>query len=191
MNKAVFLDRDGVINEMVYYPDHGIIDSPFTVSQFKLLPGVGQAINVIHALGFLVILVSNQPGIAKGHFSRQTFQSIKRKMKIELGKEGTYLDAEYYCLHHPEAIKEDLKIVCECRKPKPGLLLQAATDNNIDLKKSWMVGDGLTDVQAGKNAGTNTIIIGSFKCELCKLAEQLKAYPDKVVPNLLEITHFL
>ena len=186
MKKAVFLDRDGVINELIYYTEQGIIDSPFTVEQFRLLHGASEAINNLHKLGFNVILVSNQPGIAKGYLTEETFESIKNKMRDNLAKEGAFLDEEYYCFHHPEAKIERLRISCECRKPKPGLLLQAAKDIDINLSQSWMIGDGLTDIKAGKSAGCKTILLGRMKCELCHLMDEMDAHPDAIVPNLLE-----
>ena len=184
--KAIFLDRDGVINELIYYEEQGIVDSPFTVEQFRLLSGAGETINKFHELGFRVILVSNQPGIAKGHLSEETFGKIRHKMKNELAREEAFLDGEYYCFHHPEARVEKLKANCECRKPKPGLLLQAAKDMDIDLSKSWMVGDGLIDIKAGKSAGCKTILLGKMKCELCRLMDEEDARPDFVVSDLLE-----
>ena len=186
MNRAVFLDRDGVINELIYYPEQGIVDSPFTAEQFKLIPGVCEAVNKFHELGFKVIIASNQPGIAKAYLSEDTFGEIRKKMKGELAKQGTFLDEEYYCFHHLEAKVEQLRIDCECRKPKPGLLLQAAKDVDIDLSQSWMIGDGLTDVKAGKDAGCRTILLGRMKCELCGLMDEIDAHPDFIVSNLLE-----
>jgi D-glycero-D-manno-heptose 1,7-bisphosphate phosphatase len=107
-------------------------------------------------------------------------------MKQELAKKEAYLDGEYYCFHHPEAKVEGLKGNCACRKPKPGLLLQAAKEMDIDLSKSWMIGDGLIDVKAGKGAGTRTILLGRVKCELCHLMDEEDDRPDFVVPNLLQ-----
>ena len=184
--KAVFLDRDGVINELIYYPEQGIIDSPFTVDQFRLLPGVGEAIQKLSQTGYKVILVSNQPGIAKGNISEETFEEIGKIMNEELAKDRAFLDRQYYCFHHPEAKIEKLKANCECRKPKPGLLLQAAQDLDIDLSQSWMIGDGLTDVKAGKGAGVRTILLGRMKCELCHLMDEENARPDAIAPNLKE-----
>jgi D,D-heptose 1,7-bisphosphate phosphatase len=186
MNKAVFLDRDGVINELVYYEDHEIIDSPFTAGQLRIIQGVPEAINLLHRAGYLVILVSNQPGIAKGYMSFDNFEKIRRKMNAELGKAGVELDGEYYCLHHPEAIVGQLKVMCECRKPKPGLIFQAAREKNVDLQRSWFVGDNLTDIQAGKNAGCWTILLGKMKCELCRLMEEKEIRPDNISVNLAE-----
>lgn len=184
MNKAVFLDRDGVINELIYYPEHGIIDSPFTVEQFSLLPGVGQAINKFHEMSYKVVLISNQPGIAKGHMSRETFAKIAEKMKVELTKNRAILDAEYYCFHHPEAKIDKLRADCVCRKPKPGLLFQAAKDMNLDLSQSWMIGDGLTDVKAGKDAGCRTVLISKMKCELCNIMDDRNIRPDIISEDL-------
>ena len=182
--KAVFLDRDGVINEIVYHKEIGIVDSPSTVEQFKLLPEVGKAINKFHELGYIVILISNQPGIAKDHYTVNIFEKIKEKMKKELEKNGATLDAEYYCLHHPEAKIEKYKKICNCRKPKPGMIFQAAKDHEIELKKSWMIGDGINDIQAGQVAGCKTILIGRMKCDLCKIMEEEGIKPNFIAPNL-------
>ena len=186
--KSVFLDRDGVINELIYYREHGIIDSPFTVEQFRLLPGVGVAINNFHKMDYVVILVSNQPGIAKGNFSEETFEEIRKKMKEELAKEGAFLDGEYYCFHHPEAKIARYKVNCLCRKPQPGLLLQAAKYMDIDLSQLWMIGDGLTHVKAGKEAGCRTVLLGKAKCELCRMMDEEMARPDIIASNLEEAT---
>lgn len=189
--KAVFLDRDGVINKLIYHHEHGIIDSPLTVEQFSLISGVGAAIKKLREHGYKVILVSNQPGIAKESISREVFENIRKRMNSLLAVAGTRLDGEYYCLHHPEAEIRRLRTSCECRKPRPGLLLQAAREMGIDLSTSWMIGDGITDVQAGKRAGCRTILIGRMKCELCKLMDQHHAVPDFIAPNLKEATRHI
>ena len=186
VDRAVFLDRDGVINELIYYAEHGVVDSPFTTEQFRLLPGVCEAINKFHELGFKVIIASNQPGMAKGYLSQKTFDKIREKMNDELAKDGAYFDGEYYCLHHPEAKVARLKANCGCRKPEPGLLFQAAKDLNVDLSRSWMIGDGLSDIKAGKSAGCQTILLGKMKCELCHLMDEQDAHPDFIAANLLE-----
>ena len=183
-NKAVFLDRDGVINEVVYHKEMGIVDSPFTVEQFNLLPDVGKAINNFHDQGFLVIVVSNQPGIAKDHHDMETFEKIKQKMHSELSKSNTNIDAEYYCFHHPDAKNEKYKEICDCRKPKPGMIINASKDHNIDLKRSWLIGDGINDIQAGRSADCKTILIGRMKCDLCKILEDEGIKPDFIALNL-------
>ena len=154
--KAIFLDRDGTINKYV-----GYLRTP---EQFELLEGVGEAIRKINLFGYLAIVVTNQPVIARGEVTADGLQQIHNKMETMLGKEGAYLDGVYYCPHHPDkgfaGEVEELKIVCECRKPKAGLLLEAAKDFNIDLSQSWMIGDSENDVLAGKNAGCKTALIG-------------------------------
>ena len=153
--KAVFLDRDGTINKYV-----GFLRK---IDQFELLPGVADAIRKINASGYLCIVVTNQPVIARGEVTVPELEEIHRKMETLLGLEGAYLDGLYYCPHHPHkgyaGEAPELKIECSCRKPKPGMLLKAAEDFNIDLGKSWMVGDGENDILAGRNAGCRTALI--------------------------------
>jgi len=185
-NKAIFLDRDGVVNELIYYEDMGIIDSPFTTKQFKLFSDVEKAIKKLKKLGFKTIIVSNQPGIAKKNFTIESFEKIRKKMKKELSTKGTNIDFEYYCFHHPDGKIRKFRKICKCRKPKPGMLLSAAKEHNIDLSESWMVGDGITDIQAGAAAGCKTILIGRMKCDLCKIMEYERVKPDFIAPNLFK-----
>lgn len=154
--KAVFLDRDGTINKYV-----GFLRD---IDQFKLIEGVAEAIRQINALGYLCIVITNQPVIARGEVTVPQLEEIHNKMETLLGLEGAYIDGLYYCPHHPhkgfEGEIPELKFDCECRKPKPGMLYKAAEDYNIDLSLSWMVGDGERDIQTGKNAGCRTALIG-------------------------------
>lgn len=154
--KAIFLDRDGVINKYV-----GFLRN---IDEFELLEGVSEAIKRINDSGYLAIVVTNQPVIARGEVTYEELTEIHHKMETLLGQDGAYLDAIYYCPHHPhkgyEGEVPELKIECECRKPKPGMLLQAAKDFNIDLEKSWMIGDSDTDIEAGKKAGCQTFLVG-------------------------------
>ena len=153
--KAIFLDRDGTINKYV-----GFLRD---INEFELLPGVADAIRRINNSGYLTIVITNQPVIARGEVTLEELAEIHRKMETLLGAEGAYLDGIYYCPHHPKRgfVGEciEYKIECECRKPKPGMLLQASRDFNIDLSQSWMVGDGKHDVGAGKAAGCRTAYI--------------------------------
>jgi D,D-heptose 1,7-bisphosphate phosphatase len=183
MNKAVFLDRDGVINELYYDDNQGVIDSPFHPDQFALFSKVGEAINTFHKLGYLVIIISNQPGIAKKHFTEKTFEAVKKKMRDELKRHKAYVDAEYYCLHHPDAKIEKYKKICDCRKPKPGMIIQAAKEHDIDLSSSWMIGDSVEDIQLGGNVGCETIFIGTKKTYIW---EKMVVEPDFVAPSLYE-----
>ena len=184
--RGVLLDRDGVINELTYFPDVGLIDSPLNPEQFRLLPGVTEAIRSLNDLDIKVAVVSNQPAIAKGKMTEKLFAEIRSKMKKELEQGGAHLDAEYYCFHHPEAVREEYKVDCECRKPKPGLLLKAKSDLGLDPSKSFSVGDSLVDIRAGKAAGFATILIGSLRCDLCRLMDRDDVHPDLVVESLIK-----
>ena len=150
--KAIFLDRDGTINKYV-----GFL---INIDDFELIEDVGEAIKTINSSGYLAIIVTNQPVIARGEVTFEQLNEIHNKMETLLGKEGAYLDAIYYCPHHPhkgyEGEVPELKFDCKCRKPKPGMLLKAAEDYNIDLSESWMIGDGDNDVLAGEAAGCKT-----------------------------------
>lgn len=189
--KAVFLDRDGVINELIYYEETSTIDSPFTVEQFRLCSGAGKTIRRLNDAGFLVIVVSNQPGVAKNHFSMATLQQMNEKMAREIKTDGAHIDRVYYCPHHPEGKNLDYRTECKCRKPEPGLLLQGISDFNLNPKECYMVGDNLTDIQAGQRAGCKTLLLGKQKCELCHLMDELNAHPDKIIKNLPEAVEII
>lgn len=153
--KAIFLDRDGTINRYV-----GFLRN---IDEFELLPGAAEAVALINASGYLAVVITNQPVIARGEVSEEELRQIHNKMETLLGLEGAYLDGIYVCPHHPEhgfaGERPELKIVCECRKPKPGLLLQAASDLNIDLASSWMIGDSESDLLAGRAAGCKVALL--------------------------------
>ena len=155
--KAIFLDRDGTINRYV-----GFLREP---DKFELLPGVDEAIRRINALGWLAIIATNQPVIARGEVTVGQLERIHEKMEVLLGRNGAYIDGLYYCPHHPHGGYEgeisEMKVDCECRKPKPGLLHRAASDFNIDLIASWMIGDSESDVRCGHAAGCKTALIGT------------------------------
>jgi D-glycero-D-manno-heptose 1,7-bisphosphate phosphatase len=184
MTKAVLMDRDGVINEIVCFPELGVLDSPLNPDQFNLLPRVPKAIKNLNGLGLKVIIVSNQPVIAKGKTTKALFKKIREKMTKQLQTKGAFIDGEYYCFHHPQAKLEEYRVLCGCRKPAPGLLLEAAKDFDLDLTKCYMVGDSLIDVEAGKKVGCKTILIGKMKCDLCKLMDENGFMPDWIVNDL-------
>lgn len=154
--RAIFLDRDGTIN--IY---KGFLRD---IDDFELIQGVGSAIRTINEQGYLAIVVTNQPVVARGELSGEELEEIHKKMETELGREGAYLDGIYFCPHHPHkgypGEVAELKFDCACRKPKPGMLSCAAEDFNINLEESWMVGDGENDIRAGKAAGCKTALIG-------------------------------
>jgi len=144
VNKAVFLDRDGTIARDVPYCSRP--------EDFDLLPGAADGIRLLNQHGFKAVVVTNQSGIARGYFTEEMLAKIHHKMRRELAKSGAHVDAVYYCPHHPDDN-------CECRKPKPKMLLQAAADLNIDLQKSYVIGDKDMDIEMGQNAGCKTILI--------------------------------
>lgn len=152
--RAVFLDRDGTINQYV-----GFLKRP---EDFQLIDGAAEAIRRINRSGCLAIVVTNQPVIARGNVTWEQLDEIHRKMETLLGQEGAYLDDIFICPHHPDSgFPGEIpayKIQCDCRKPKPGLLLRAAEKYNIDLAKSWMIGDRQSDMEAGKAAGCRTVL---------------------------------
>lgn len=155
---AIFLDRDGVlIKDMDKNP---------IVENFELLDNVPEAIKKINQSGYLAIVVTNQPMIAKGFVTFEQVDDVHKLLETELGKDGAYLDDIYFCPHHPEkgfaGEIPELKVDCNCRKPKPGMLLKAAQDYHIDLSQSWMIGDRESDIKAGKAAGCKTILIGTL-----------------------------
>ena len=170
--KAIFLDRDGTINTYKGYLTK--------VDDFELLPGVAEAIRRINLSGYLCIVVTNQPAIARGEITRDDLHAIHRKMETLLGEQGAYIDEVYYCPHHPDSgfpgEVQSLKIDCSCRKPKPGMLYEAAEKYNIDLSQSWMIGDSWRDVECGKNGGVHT----------CELAAERKSSADIVCKDLME-----
>lgn len=175
--KAVFLDRDGTINKYV-----GFLRNK---DDFELIDGIAEAIKKINALGYLAIVITNQPVIARGEVTVSELDEIHNKMETLLGQEGAYLDGLYYCPHHPHKGYEgeipELKFDCDCRKPKPGMMLKAAEDFNIDLSQSWMVGDGENDIKAGTAAGCRTALIGEGDYGQDMTVESLLAFVKKAL----------
>ena len=163
-----------------------MIDSPLTPDQFKLKKNAIEGIRLLNESGTRVVVISNQPGIAKGKMDMTTHEAICEKMRSELREGGAHLDGEYYCFHHPDAVVESYRTVCDCRKPKPGLILKAAKELDADLGSSWMIGDNLSDIEAGKKAGCRAILIGDMKCELCNHMKARGVSPDAIAPDLME-----
>lgn len=167
--KAIFLDRDGTINKYV-----GFLRK---TEEFELLPDAADAIKLINSSGYLAVVVTNQPVIARGEVTWDGLEEIHNKMETEIGKQGAYLDAIYFCPHHPhkgyEGEVPELKFDCDCRKPKPGMLIKAAEELNIELKSSYMIGDSDSDVAAGEAAGCKSIKIeeGGLLCAVRGILE--------------------
>ncbi|HOX22837.1 MAG TPA: HAD-IIIA family hydrolase [Elusimicrobiales bacterium] len=177
--KAVFLDRDGVIN-----PESGLLT---TCEQFSLLPGAARGIKKLNDAGFLVIVVTNQPSVAKNFCSIDEVERTHMKMETLLGRHGARLDAVYFCPHHPEAghpgENAEYKIPCACRKPGTGMIEQACREFNIDMSSSYMVGDSDSDLLCGKKSGLRTFLVRSSR--------QVREEAEQVFDNLLAAADFI
>ena len=152
MKKAVFLDRDGVITEDPPHYAH-------RVDQMHIIPGSGEAIRLLNERGYLVILVSNQSGVARGYYQEHDISLFNEEMKRHLSLEKAHIDAIYYCPHHPEGIIASFCRSCTCRKPQPGMLIQAAEEHGINLEASFLIGDKYSDILAGKAVNCETIMV--------------------------------
>ncbi len=148
---AVFLDRDGTINEEVGYLDR--------IEKLRLIPGAAEAIRLINESGMKAIVVTNQSGVARKFFDEASVDEVHARLRDMLRAEGAFLDGVYYCPHHPTEGRGDYLRTCDCRKPAPGLLLRAAEELRLDLARSYMVGDTLKDIEAGTRAGAQGILV--------------------------------
>lgn len=151
MNKAIFLDKDGTLIEH--------ISDNVDPSLIKFTAGAKEALALLKSRGFLLIVISNQPGIARGYFKEDALEIVKRKIQEMLAPDGISLDGIFFCPHHPEGIVANYAITCDCRKPKPGMILCAAEAFQVDLTRSWMIGDMRHDMEAGNSAGCKTILV--------------------------------
>jgi D-glycero-D-manno-heptose 1,7-bisphosphate phosphatase len=156
---AAFIDRDGVLNEGVPDPESGALESPLRVGDVRLLPGVAAALRELADAGFLLVCVTNQPAAAKGKMTVEEVHVVHGRVLELLALDGARFDASYLCPHHPSGVVAELSGPCPCRKPAPGMLLEAADALGIDLGASWMFGDTDTDVEAGAAAGCRTVLI--------------------------------
>ncbi len=159
MRAAAFLDRDGVLNELVADPLSGAAESPLRVEDVRLIPGAAAAAARLARAGFVLVCVSNQPAAAKGSVSAAQLLAVHEQVIALLAREGVTLAAWRLCLHHPHGVVPELSTQCACRKPAPGMLLDAATALGLDLSSSWMVGDTDADIAAGRAAGCRALLI--------------------------------
>jgi D-glycero-D-manno-heptose 1,7-bisphosphate phosphatase len=185
MRAAVFLDRDGVLNELVADPSTGAPESPLTVEQVRLVPGAGAAAAALARAGYLLVCVSNQPAAAKGRVSVSQLLAVHDRVSALLAQEGVVLAASRLCLHHEQGVVPGLSGPCGCRKPAPGMLLDAAASLGLDLSASWMVGDTDADIQAGRAAGCRTLLIRN-PASVHKRLQAIGA--DAVAASLAEAT---
>lgn len=158
-HEAVFFDRDGVIVELVWDDKDGSYEGPNAKEDVHLVSGASEAIRRIRALDYRTVVVSNQPGAAKGKASHEELLETHAHVVRLLAEQGVEIDDYRYCFHHPDALDPRLARACECRKPKPGMLLEAAAALDLDLSRSWMIGDSDSDAEAGRLAGCRTILV--------------------------------
>ncbi len=157
MNRAVFLDRDGTIHQDTHYLH--------SREQFVLLPGALEGMRLLQELGYMLIIVTNQSGIARGYYSEADYSALTDWMTGELRRQGVHIDAVYYCPHLPDAPLEKYRRICECRKPAPGLFLRAALEHSLDLKQCWMIGDRLRDCPVSEKLPCRGILVGKTESE--------------------------
>lgn len=177
---AVFIDRDGTISEEVGYVNHP--------SRFRVFPYSAEAIRTLNENGWLAIVITNQAGVARGYFSEDVILKIHDQLKSDLQNDSARLDAIYYCAHHPSVGEPPYRLDCDCRKPKTGLIEQAARDFDIDLAASWMAGDRYSDVELARNAGLRSafLLSGYGRGEWEYQSQNWKYRPDMVCEDLLE-----
>jgi len=180
MKKAVFLDRDGVLNELVLNPATGEYEPPHFPKDLVLYPGVLESLQLLDKSGFELFLVSNQPDFAKGKTTLENIQAVHEKLDGILKSAGLIFSEYYYCYHHPRGIVPEYSFDCACRKPKPHIIIKAAQDYGIDLKNSWMIGDRDSDIECGKSAGVKTILIENIH----SLSYRGSSSPDFSAANL-------
>jgi D-glycero-D-manno-heptose 1,7-bisphosphate phosphatase len=178
--RAVFIDRDGTISEEVGYVNH--------VSRYRVFPFAAEAVRTLNEAGWLAALVTNQAGVARGYFAEELIGRVHQVLAAELERGGARLDAVYYCPHHPTVGEPPYRLDCDCRKPRPGLILRAAEELGLDLARCWMVGDRHSDVELARAAGVRSafVLTGYGRGELEHQGHAWKHRPDLVAENLLE-----
>jgi histidinol-phosphate phosphatase family protein len=184
---AIFLDRDGVLNELVVDHDSGQTESPTQPGDVRLIGGVVESLQKITALPIALVCVTNQPAAAKGSASLEELVATHTRVMEMLSTEGVNLDSRV-CYHYPAAVLPALAQECFCRKPQPGMLLAAANDLDVDLSRSWMIGDSSVDIEAGARAGCRNILV---ECEASAHRRQMPCFPDARVPNLAAAVQWL
>lgn len=180
---AAFLDRDGTLNEFASDPVSGLPESPLRAADVRLIDGAAAAARQLARAGFALVCVSNQPAAAKGKVSLEALLAVHDRVLELLRQEGVHLDASRLCLHHPEGVVPELSGACDCRKPAPGMLLDAAAELGLDVARSWLFGDTDSDIAAAHAAGARAVLIehpGSAH------KRSANASPELVAPNLAD-----
>ena len=179
-HRAIFLDKDDtIIPNIPYNVDPDLI---------TLTEGVGETLYKLQAEGYLLVIITNQAGVARGYFAEEAIAGVETRVRALLAPYGVHIDGFFYCPHHPEGTVEPYAIQCGCRKPQPGLLLRAAGALNIDRSRSWMIGDSASDIQAGRKAGCTTILFAQY-CD--KEKDSHASSPDFVVDTFQEIAQII
>jgi len=178
----VFLDRDGVVNELVWNQRAAAYESPYDADQVALAPGAADAVAALRGVGLVLVAASNQPAAAKGYVGLEQLRAVHDRLVSLLRAAGAELDDYRYCFHHPEGVDAQLGVACACRKPRPGMLLDAARAIGLDLGRSWMVGDSDIDVEAGQAAGCRTVLIENPRSAHRRRGE---VTPDARAPDLV------
>jgi D-glycero-D-manno-heptose 1,7-bisphosphate phosphatase len=184
-NRAIFLDRDGTLNE-----EDGYITSP---EQFRLYNFAAEAVRLINQSGWKAIVLTNQSGVARDYFTEATLIEIHERMKESLRLQGARIDAIYYCAHHPDYGSPPYRLDCDCRKPKPGLTERAARDFNLDLNRCYAIGDRYRDIEAGHAAGARSVMVmtGFGRGEYETVRQRWPRQPDHVAEDLLEAVKWI
>jgi D-glycero-D-manno-heptose 1,7-bisphosphate phosphatase len=179
LRPAVFLDRDGTINEQMGYINH--------TCRFQLLPGAAEAIKKLNDADIPVVVVSNQSGLARGYFPEELLTAVHEKMNRLLAEKGAHVDGIYYCPHHPEAKEERFRATCNCRKPKPGLVLDAAEQLSLDPERSYVVGDRWSDIKTAANCGAKSVLVrtGYGRGDEQYIGPQQEIQPDHIAEDLM------
>ncbi len=181
LNRAVFLDRDGTLNE-----DPGYLGDP---SKLTLFPGAGKALCILKKAGFKLIVISNQSGVARGLISSEMVDMVNRRLNELLKEDNASVDAFYVCPFHPDFNSAE---ECTCRKPSPALVLKAAEDHRIDLKQSYFIGDAVSDIECGFNAGCKTILVKTgYGAETFSILQKQNKFPSFVAENIMEACSFI
>lgn len=178
MKGAVFLDRDGTVSDEAGYINH--------IDRFKVYPWTPQAVKKLNDAGVPVFLITNQSGVARGYFPDELVREVHRKLCDSLARSGAFLDGMYYCPHHPEGRKAAYRMLCDCRKPAPGMLLKAAREHDIDLSLSFVIGDRYVDVETGFRAGARGVLVlsGYGRGEYLYQRDLWPRPPDHIAENL-------
>lgn len=182
---AVFMDRDGTISEEVGYVNH--------LSRYRLLPRSLEAIRLINEAGLMAIVTTNQSGVARGYFSQDLVEAVHARLLSLAAGAGARLDAIYYCPHHPAEGSPPWRAACDCRKPKPGMILRAAREHGIDLERSYVVGDSVVDIEAGAAAGVRGVLVltGYGRGLVEHQKERFRTPPAHTADDLLEAVRFI